>query len=278
MPYPRFSAEETGICLSTLAANPREVDAAEVETIVRACHAAGFRNLALGRGFADAMGVEAFKALLSELQIRARVIEAIVAWTESPRAARNETEASAAFAAAIGADTLMAATIAPQLHAGRAVEGFAASCEVAADHGLRVALEFIPGTAVPDLKTAWHIARESGAENGGVVIDFMHWYHQPGGPDFEQLQAIPPERIHYVQICDSPDVPTPPADEYIYFAMTDRRLPGEGIVDIDSLLSTLDKMGANPFFALETFNTELLAAGVENMADSLYRSVEKMLG
>ncbi len=272
-----YAAEHVGICLSTLIADPRQVDGAGVEAVLRACRAAGLTTVATGSSLAEAMGIDRFRRCLIDLEMEVRVIEAIVGWTQGPEPAREETTASAAFASAVGADALMAATIAPDLDLNRATEGFAAACEAAARAGLRVPLEFIPGTAVPDLKTAWRIVRDSGADNAGVVVDFLHWYHQPGGPDMGTLRSIPPERIQYVQLCDSPDIATPAGAEYIPFAMTDRAVPGEGVVDFESLLETLSGMGADPYFALEVFNSNLLATGADNMAAQLRTSVNKML-
>ena len=70
-------------------------------------------------------------------------------------------------------------------------EGFAALCEHAAEHGVRVAIEFLPWSAVPDLATTWQIVRGSGTTNGGIVIDMLHWQRQPGGPNLELLRQIP---------------------------------------------------------------------------------------
>lgn len=278
MSYSRFLSKAVGVCLSTLAPRSRELDADEVETILRACHASGFRSVAMSPAFTKTTGVSRFRQLLAELALEVRVIEAITGWTNGVDPASEETAATSDFASAVGADTLMAATIAPDLDLKRATDGFAAACRVAHDNNLRVALEFIPGTAIPDLKTAWRIVRDSGADNAGVVVDVLHWHHQPGGPDIDLLRGIPPERIHYVQLCDSPDVGTPAGEQYLPFAMSARALPGEGVADIDGLLTALDDMGADPFFALEVFNSELAASGAENMARRLRRSVGRLTG
>jgi sugar phosphate isomerase/epimerase len=48
-----------------------------------------------------------------------------------------------------------------------------------------------------------------------------------------------------------------------------RRLPGDGVVDIARLLQTLDAIGADPWFAYEVFNQDLAAGGPETMARTL---------
>ena len=96
----------------------------------------------------------------------------------------------------------------------------------------------------------------------------MHWHHQDGGPDFDLLEQIPGERIHYVQACDTVP-PRAAGGDYMQQAMGNRRLPGEGDVDIARLLRTLDAIGADPWFAYEVFNQGLAAGGAETMARTL---------
>ena len=57
--------------------------------------------------------------------------------------------------------------------------------------------------------------------------------------------------------------------DYMQQAMGNRRLPGEGDVDIARLLRTLDAIGADPWFAYEVFNQGLAARGAETMARAL---------
>jgi sugar phosphate isomerase/epimerase len=52
-------------------------------------------------------------------------------------------------------------------------------------------------------------------------------------------------------------------------ALGNRRLPGDGEVDITRLLETLDAIRAEPWFAYEVFNRGLAARGPEAMARTL---------
>ena len=170
-----------------------------------------------------------------------------------------------------GAPLIGACCLQPVTDWSAAVEGFRTLCEVAGDRGLQVSLEFVPGTGVPDLATAWRVVDDAGAANGGLLLDMMHWHRQPGGPDFDLLEQIPGERIPYVQLCDT--VTRAVADDaYMAEALTDRRLPGDGDVDIARLLATLERIGADPWFAFEVFNQELAADGPEAMVARLAAS------
>lgn len=70
-------------------------------------------------------------------------------------------------------------------------EAFAALCRKA--DGLRVDLEFVPLWGLRDLATAWKVVEGAGAPNGGVMIDFWHFFRC--NPDFELLERIPAHKF-----------------------------------------------------------------------------------
>ena len=276
MPPSRFDPNQVGLCLSTLFPNPGAIDAAEVDALLAICRDAGFTTLCLSPPLISAVGQDTLKAAVERMGMDVRTIEAIIGWSDGPDSAAEDTQGCLDLAAFFGADTLLAATISPEFDYQRALRGLERACELAAEQNVSVALEFIPGTAVPDLATAWRMVKESGAPNGGVVLDTLHWYHQPGGPDFELLHSIPKDKIIYVQICDSPPITTPEGMEYITFAMTGRMLPGEGVVDIPAVLQLLEEKGVEPFFAMEVFNTELALTGPEAMTGQLRKALDRL--
>jgi len=277
LPRLEITPEDVGVCLSTLVANPREVTGDDVERAFAACRSRGVKSVVTGLSFVNAVGADRLRELSLELDISIRGVEAIVAWAGGAEAAAAEMRKMADIASTVGAEFVMAATIAPDLDRQQAVAGFSAACEVAGQHGLAVDLEFIPRTAVPDLATAWRIVRDSRAENAGLVIDCLHWLHQPGGPDIGLLKTVPVERVHYVQLCDSPVIETPDPGEYIPFSLTSRALPGEGRVDIAELLAALGEIHANPYFALEVYNTELAGTGPGNALEAMLRAVRALV-
>jgi sugar phosphate isomerase/epimerase len=158
----------------------------------------------------------------------------------------------------------------------RAIEGFAALCERAAKRGVRVVLEGIPSFMPVDLAMAWSIVRQSGAANAGIDVDMMHWHYQRGGPDFELLRSIPGERIYYSQICDAALAEAPSDEDYIRVAVSERPLPGDGVVDIRAVLKTLDDIGARPLYAMEVYNAELRRKGPEAMAKKVHEAADRL--
>src|SRR5947207_1757425 len=55
-----------------------------------------------------------------------------------------------------------------------AAEGFAAVCDRAAPLGVVVHIEAYPWGGIPDMSTAYEIARRAGRANGGIAVDTWH--------------------------------------------------------------------------------------------------------
>jgi sugar phosphate isomerase/epimerase len=270
MPSSTFTADQAGLCLSTLHPDPQAHSREDVERLVRIAGKAGFRSLAFQPNWVASYGAAALRRLLSDQGMAAGALEGAMHWGEGPEGGAADANQLLDAAADIGAGVLHAACMMPTLDSpDRAVAGFATLCERARAHEVRVSLEFIPWYAVPDLKTAWHIVREADAINGGICLDFGHWNRQPGGPDFELLRSIPGARITYVQPTDSPASSSSSASEYFRQNITDRPLPGDGDVDVPAIFSALADIGAEPYFAYQVCNPGLAMEGAEAMAMKL---------
>jgi sugar phosphate isomerase/epimerase len=268
-----YRADTVGISGGTLAPSG---DPDAFERSVRAAAGAGFPSMVLATGLVTRHGVDAATRLLDDCGIAAPVTEAAMTWFAGPEAASADASEHLDVASALGARILQACALTTALDSfPRAVEGFATLCERAAEHDMVVAIEFVPFTAIPDLATAWGIVRESGAPNGGVCLDFLHFERQPGGPDRELLATIPGAHIPYVQVCDArPDAPES-RKEYFAQAMGARELPGDGVVDIPGLMDALAAQDADPYFAFEVFSSEMQARGADEMARWVYASTPR---
>lgn len=133
---------------------------------------------------------------------------------------------------------------------------FAEVCARAAGHGLKVAVEFVPGGAIPTLGAALELIERSGADNAGVMIDAWHFFR--GGSSLAQLARVPGERILSVQLCDAPA--TPAAD--LHAEMLRRDLPGEGGLDLAGLMAALAATGTTAPLGVEVINPALEARPV----------------
>ncbi|GIX30735.1 MAG: hypothetical protein KatS3mg124_1207 [Porticoccaceae bacterium] len=259
---------QVALCLSTLAPHTRTPEGPLLDELLDAAAEAGFRRVALSPGAAQAMGAAALGRALRARGLSCLALEGLVGWEAGAAAGRVAGRGLAELAAALSAPVVLAATVVEVLDAAAATEGLAAAAEALAETGAVLALEFIPGTAVPSLSAAAALAKRAGSAVG-ITLDLLHWHHQPGGPDWRALEALPPERLVYLQLCDAPEGPAPEGRAYLPFAMGWRLPPGEGVVDWLALRAALAARGARPAIAVEVFNERLAATGARAMARCL---------
>jgi sugar phosphate isomerase/epimerase len=101
------------------------------------------------------------------------------------------------------------------------VARFGALCDRAAEHGVLVALEFMPFTTIRTLPEAWHIVCAADRANAGVLIDLWHWRRTSATLD--DLAAVPTDRITSLQLCEARTEALPDMREE---ARHHRELPG----------------------------------------------------
>jgi len=142
-----------------------------------------------------------------------------------------------------------------------AADRFAAICDRAADHGLLVALEFLPWSGIPDAAAAWEIVRTADRPNGGINLDV--WHHYRGAADDEMLLAIPPEAITCVAFSDA-DARV--VGDLIEDTTRRRRLPGLGSFDLERFLRLLDAHGVAAPVTVEILSDEQNARPTEEAA------------
>jgi sugar phosphate isomerase/epimerase len=135
-------------------------------------------------------------------------------------------------------------------------EVFAGVCDRAAEHGLRVYLEFVPFMSVPDAATAWAIVQGAERPTSGVMVDSWHCFR--GATRDEDLRAIPGERILGIQLNDAPAVPMP---NMLEETLHHRLVPGEGDIDLVGLMRLLDEIGSPAPRCVEVFSDALLREG-----------------
>jgi sugar phosphate isomerase/epimerase len=121
----------------------------------------------------------------------------------------------------------------------RLTASFAALCEASAPFGLSADLEFMPWTKVPDARTALRIAASAAQENGGVLVDALHFARS--ATSLADVAGIPRHRLHYAQICDAPPEIPVTMEGLIHTARCERLLPGEGGIDLAGLFKALPR-------------------------------------
>ena len=120
----------------------------------------------------------------------------------------------------------------------RLAESYARLCAVMRPYGFTADLEFMPWTAIPNLRSALEVIAAAGRpENAGVLVDALHYARSDTRLD--EIASIQRRWLHYAQICDAPaDLPETQA-EYLHMGRCKRLLPGEGGIGLRELYARL---------------------------------------
>jgi sugar phosphate isomerase/epimerase len=153
-----------------------------------------------------------------------------------------------------------------------AAEAFGSVCDRASARGLLAHIEYFPWSGVPDLRTAYEIARRAARANGGVMVDV--WHHVRG-PDRGSLDfGVPCASVLAVQVSDV-DVET--HDDVRAEARHHRALPGEGAGNVADVLRALRDAGCVAPIEVEVYSDALAALGPEVAARRAAAAVRRVL-
>jgi sugar phosphate isomerase/epimerase len=141
----------------------------------------------------------------------------------------------------------------------------------ARSRGLLLTIEFLPGTGIPDLAAAHHIASTAGADVVSVMLDT--WHHARCGGTAGDVRELPPGAIGGLQVSDR--VAPPP--EAGYRIMEDRMLPGWGELPLPALVSAV--LANNPEIAVgvEVFSRELRAMSLDDAASTTLHAIRHVV-
>ena len=116
----------------------------------------------------------------------------------------------------------------------RLIANFAALCAVAAEVGMGVDLENMGWRPVGRFEDSLAVVEAAGADNGGVLVDALHFFRNGG--TVEALARAPASRIRSLQLCDATG-PAPATDrDRIAEARGGRLAPGVGDFPLRALL------------------------------------------
>lgn len=122
--------------------------------------------------------------------------------------------------------------------------------DYASKFDMKLAFEFVgyPDCSVNTFGQAYNIVKIVGRENVGIVLDCFHFHSM--GSRLEDLRKADPEKIFIFHIDDSEDLPVGAArDEH-------RLMPGDGAIDLGSILKTLKDIGYDKMTSVELFRPE----------------------
>jgi sugar phosphate isomerase/epimerase len=246
------------------------VMALDFEERIRAAHAGGFTATSLfpfevRQAEQAGMPMRELRERFESAGVRIAVVDPLARWLPSWRRPRLPSGDPAlgdfkpdeifAMSVALGADLIsVLALFDPRVDPEQGTAAFAALCDHAAEHGLRLQLEFIPGTGLPDLASAWEIVRDADRPNGGLLADSWHFFRSD--PDFELLSSIPADRVFALQLEDAPLLAP---EDVAHESLHARLLPGEGELDLARFLRELPGDELPALSGPEVFSDEYAA-------------------
>lgn len=129
--------------------------------------------------------------------------------------------------------------------------------DIAAKHDTKLAFEFVgyPNCSVNTFGQAYDIVKAVNKDNVGVVLDCFHFHAM--GSRIEDLQKADPKKIFIFHIDDSEDLPVGAARDH------QRLWPGDGAIDLASIIKTLKEIGYSEMVSVELFRPEYWEMDIE---------------
>lgn len=151
------------------------------------------------------------------------------------------------------------------------VDALAPFCEQAAVLGATVALEFLPGTGIPDLERALRIVQAVGMPNIGIALDSWHWARTQG--TVADVRALPAGCIRDCQLNDRPAnaAAMPDSEQF------GRLVPGEGALPLEELVRAVWDNAPGLPLNLEVFSHGLHAMDPREAAARLAAGIRGVI-
>jgi sugar phosphate isomerase/epimerase len=216
------------------------------------CLASGTSPAALRRRLSDnAIRVTVIDALTRDLPGAADIDEVPVIWRDNWRYGLEDLirMAEALEAPTINVTHYLGKPVTPQ----ELAQGIAGLAQRAERHGLKLSLEFIPGTSMATLPITAKIVLLAAAPNVGIMLDVWHLLNSGGG--VEDIRALPPGSLNGVQLNDRRTDAAPSPRHTVW----DRSLPGEDAAPLKQIVQAMVDNSPDVSFEIEVFSSELVA-------------------
>ncbi|MEU9361971.1 TIM barrel protein [Streptomyces sp. NPDC048301] len=140
--------------------------------------------------------------------------------------------------------------------------------ELAEEHGIRVAYEALAwGRHVDTYEHAWRIVESADHPALGICLDSFHILAR--GSDTTGIEAIPGEKIFFVQLADAPLMSL----DVLQWSRHHRCFPGQGDLDVTGLVRAAVRAGYGGPLSLEVFNDVFRQADAGRTAVDALRSL-----
>ena len=250
-----------------------------LEEALEAYAAAGFRNvepyLPLVKAWLeDGHTVEGTRELLDSLGLR--IISSSELAVECFHASDvllpnlRANAANARLISELGGSIMIVHTDGPERVTAASLDPIARAladlAEATEDTGIDIAVEFNASPVVRSLGSGVRMAEMANHPRVGVLFDTAHYHVTP-----TKLEDINEDSVRWIKHVHLNDMPNIPAD--LAHRDFDRVLPGEGVLDLAGIISTLEQNGYGGYFSIELFNAGLWKLPVKETARLCYESL-----
>jgi sugar phosphate isomerase/epimerase len=170
----------------------------------------------------------------------------------------------------LGADKMIVGTDGPEQNSVGALDAVAGAmwnlAEATEDVGVEIAIEFNWSPIIKSLQSAVRVAEIADHPRVGVLFDAAHYHVTP-----TKLEDINESSVRHLKHVHLDDMPDTPAD--LTHRDFDRVLPGEGVVDLPGIISTLEQNGYRGYFSIEMFSANLWQLPAKEAAHRCYESL-----
>jgi sugar phosphate isomerase/epimerase len=153
----------------------------------------------------------------------------------------------------------------------RAIVSLKQAARLAADHQVRLALEFQGRIEFcNNLQTANSIVEHCDEPNVGICFDVFHYYTGPS--KFEDLSQLGRGKLFHVQLSDLAGIPRELATD------SDRVLPGDGDFALAPIIEHLRAIGYAGYVSVELLNPQIWRVPAGQVAEVAITALRKLLG
>jgi sugar phosphate isomerase/epimerase len=267
---------------NTYASAPSEVSPFDFRDRVEMARKTGYRGIGLVHAdimaVADRIGFKTMKKILDDNDMKYVEVEIIGDWfTDGEKRKRsdvvrkdllNAAEQLGAWHIKIGGD------IDNEGHnvwpMDKMIEDLKVLADQAADVGTRLAHEIMPFSNLKTIDLSVELMRGAGKKNAGIMLDI--WHLARGNIDFEQIRTMPKELIFWVEIDDA----LPKVEGTLYNdTIHNRKLPGEGSLDIQKFLSAVRDAGYEGPYGVEIISREHRVRPLAEQAERVFKTSMK---
>jgi sugar phosphate isomerase/epimerase len=242
--------------------NRRDV---ELPDLVKAAAGAGFTSLGISGSRADAHARSVYDS--AGLGCHEIMALAITEDAERTLAHANRMAAAAEVMHAPWINTVFVAELSPD--SARLIARCAA---VFAEAGSGMAVEFSPLGSIPSVTAGLEVVELAGP-SAALMIDTWHFFFADSA--WEDLQAVPIEKIAYIQFGDG----LQPVSEDLMAETMDRRvLPGRGMFDLERFAATLLERGYQGTVSVEVLSRDLRQLPLREFLDQAYDATVAIWG